>query len=250
MVMEVFICGSLANVSVYATALDAAGHGMTITLVKDCCGYRSKSRQLEAIRSLVQITSCAVAHSEQVLAAVQSKMRQEEGEGGAKQPQEKLVKPEVKREVTQKQQEKHKTQNGKQEARGEKPASAAAATPKPDVATGTRNSLSPDLVRLMTGLRLASNSPRLAATEDAHTPSKPREPEADASSSSTDESESESESGPSAAACSPAMPQRGLGKTSAVGSVASASSEADGDTPVKAPAGRQPAAYSDDERGR
>ncbi|PHH71678.1 hypothetical protein CDD82_6376 [Ophiocordyceps australis] len=39
MVMHVFICGSLTNIGVHATAMDAAGHGMAITLVEDCCGY-------------------------------------------------------------------------------------------------------------------------------------------------------------------------------------------------------------------
>lgn len=50
MAMEVFICGSLANVGVYATALDAAGHGLSITIVEDCCGYRNDQRQLAAMR--------------------------------------------------------------------------------------------------------------------------------------------------------------------------------------------------------
>lgn len=61
MVMEVFICGSLANVGVFATAMDAACHGLSITIVQDCCGYISESRQQRAIKSLVDFTGCEVA---------------------------------------------------------------------------------------------------------------------------------------------------------------------------------------------
>lgn len=67
MVMEVFICGSMANIGVYATAMDAAGHGMTITIIEDCCGYRSESRQLAAIKSLVELTGCDISPSQEVL---------------------------------------------------------------------------------------------------------------------------------------------------------------------------------------
>lgn len=67
MVMEVFICGSMANVGVYATALDAAGHGMSITIVEDCCGYRSEQRQLAAVRNLMELTGCEIASAEEVI---------------------------------------------------------------------------------------------------------------------------------------------------------------------------------------
>lgn len=67
MAMEVFICGSLANVGVYATAMDAAGHGLSITVVEDCCGYRVEERQRKAVKSLMDFTGCEVASSEEVL---------------------------------------------------------------------------------------------------------------------------------------------------------------------------------------
>ena len=65
MVMEVYICGSSANVGVYATALDAAGHGITINVVEDCCGYRHGSRQLAALKSLVDVTGCELLSMEE-----------------------------------------------------------------------------------------------------------------------------------------------------------------------------------------
>ncbi|KAG5957700.1 hypothetical protein E4U58_005708 [Claviceps cyperi] len=72
MVMEVFICGSMANVGVYATALDAAGHGMSITIVEDCCGYRSEQRQLAAMRNLIKLTGCEIASAEEIIENLQS----------------------------------------------------------------------------------------------------------------------------------------------------------------------------------
>ena len=66
LVMEVLICGSLANVGVYATALDAAGHGMSITIVEDCCGYREEIRQIRAIEHLIELTGCEIATCEEV----------------------------------------------------------------------------------------------------------------------------------------------------------------------------------------
>ncbi|KAM0455564.1 hypothetical protein ACHAPV_007641 [Trichoderma viride] len=70
MVTEVFICGSLANIGVYATAMEAAGHGMAITVIEDCCGYRHKSRQAAAIRNLIELTGCEILSSQEVLKAL------------------------------------------------------------------------------------------------------------------------------------------------------------------------------------
>lgn len=67
LVTEVFICGSLANVGVHATALEAAGHGMAITIVEDCCGYRNEARQRRAVKNLVEVTGCEIASQAEVL---------------------------------------------------------------------------------------------------------------------------------------------------------------------------------------
>ncbi|KAL7921735.1 hypothetical protein ACQKWADRAFT_295109 [Trichoderma austrokoningii] len=67
MVIEVFICGSLTNVGVYATAMEAAGHGMAITVIEDCCGYRHESRQAAAIKNLIELTGCEILSSKEVL---------------------------------------------------------------------------------------------------------------------------------------------------------------------------------------
>ncbi|CZS88098.1 uncharacterized protein RCO7_01066 [Rhynchosporium graminicola] len=62
-VTEIFICGVLTNISVFATAMDAARHGYTITIIDDCVGYRSRSRHEEALRQLVEFTGCEIVSS-------------------------------------------------------------------------------------------------------------------------------------------------------------------------------------------
>ena len=87
MVIEVFICGSLANVGVYATAMGAAGHGMAITIVEDCCGYRSDTRQSITVASLFDLTGCEIASCAEVLADIRpknSKKPPEAGDGARK----------------------------------------------------------------------------------------------------------------------------------------------------------------------
>lgn len=61
MTMEVYICGSLINAGVYATTIDAAGHGMKITLVDDCCGFSSEKKHDETLKSLITMTGCNTA---------------------------------------------------------------------------------------------------------------------------------------------------------------------------------------------
>ncbi|KAJ5288913.1 hypothetical protein N7478_001943 [Penicillium angulare] len=54
-VTEVFLCGSLSNISVYATALDAVRNGFSVTLIEDCLGYREFGRHREAMRRMADI---------------------------------------------------------------------------------------------------------------------------------------------------------------------------------------------------
>lgn len=64
---ELFICGSLSNVSVYATALAASSYGFEITVVEDCCGYRSEMRHMNAARRLMEQTGCEFRNLADVL---------------------------------------------------------------------------------------------------------------------------------------------------------------------------------------
>jgi len=49
MVNELYVCGSLSNVGVYATVLDAVQQGFGVTLIEDCLGFRDASCHLEAM---------------------------------------------------------------------------------------------------------------------------------------------------------------------------------------------------------
>jgi nicotinamidase-related amidase len=72
-VTELFICGALTNISVFATAMDAAQFGYSITLLEDCLGYRSKARHDEALRQLVDTTGCEVMTSSEAVEAMKAK---------------------------------------------------------------------------------------------------------------------------------------------------------------------------------
>ncbi|PHH67387.1 hypothetical protein CDD81_157 [Ophiocordyceps australis] len=187
MVMHVFICGSLANIGVHATAMDAAGHGMAITLVEDCCGWRSDWRRMRALRRLVQVTGCDVASCHEVMQAVQSdggseaakqdEMRQEAQQGEVKQEaqqddevkQGQAIKAEIK------QGQAIKADIKKKEA--ERPEDAQQETGRPDTAkppashqqqptkkasdsspASSSDSSSSEMARPLMGLRLASDS--------------------------------------------------------------------------------------------
>ncbi|KAH7149732.1 hypothetical protein B0J13DRAFT_313821 [Dactylonectria estremocensis] len=151
MVMEVFICGSLTNIGVYATALDAAGHGMAITVIHDCCGFRSETRQAKAIDSLIELTGCEIASYEEVMEIIQPKPTAETEKD---KPDKSVGKPSSKR------LEPPQAANTDDDAR--------------------RKSLTPEIVKDMTGLRLASDSPSPA--------NKATQPEPKAPAICTDES--------------------------------------------------------------
>ncbi|KFY45565.1 hypothetical protein V494_00890 [Pseudogymnoascus sp. VKM F-4513 (FW-928)] len=75
-VTEIFICGALTNMSVFATAMDAARYGYAITLVDDCLGYRSKARHDQSLRSLDEATGCDMSTSTYVIEEIQKKPKQ------------------------------------------------------------------------------------------------------------------------------------------------------------------------------
>ncbi|KXH53768.1 isochorismatase [Colletotrichum salicis] len=70
---ELYICGSLANIGVHASAMDAATFGYSITLVEDCCGFRSEVRHSASVGKLVDVTGCEVLESDAVIKGLQPK---------------------------------------------------------------------------------------------------------------------------------------------------------------------------------
>ncbi|KAF2099360.1 hypothetical protein NA57DRAFT_65474 [Rhizodiscina lignyota] len=67
LITELYICGCMTNLSVYATALDAARHGLTINIVEDCLGYRKATRHREALRQMADIMGAYTVTSTELL---------------------------------------------------------------------------------------------------------------------------------------------------------------------------------------
>ncbi|KAJ6116566.1 hypothetical protein N7512_006291 [Penicillium capsulatum] len=66
-VTEIYLCGSLSNVSVYATALDAVRNGFSVTLVEDCLGYRDFDRHREAMRCMADILGATGLEAQELI---------------------------------------------------------------------------------------------------------------------------------------------------------------------------------------
>ncbi|KAF3064695.1 Alpha-ketoglutarate-dependent dioxygenase alkB like protein 2 [Daldinia childiae] len=75
LVTELFICGSMTNISVMATAVDAASHGYTITIVDDCCGYNSIMQHRNSIKQISKTTGCDVLFSADIIASIKPKSK-------------------------------------------------------------------------------------------------------------------------------------------------------------------------------
>jgi nicotinamidase-related amidase/alkylated DNA repair dioxygenase AlkB len=76
-ITEIFLCGSLTNISVFATAMDAARHGFAITILEDCLGYRSKARHDEALQQLTVSTGCDIISSMDLIADLNRKAQEQ-----------------------------------------------------------------------------------------------------------------------------------------------------------------------------
>ncbi|KAL5604298.1 hypothetical protein BROUX41_002271 [Berkeleyomyces rouxiae] len=61
---ELYLCGSLANIGIFATAVDATPHGTTVNIIEDCCGWREEDRLRLAFEKLDRIYACRLMKSE------------------------------------------------------------------------------------------------------------------------------------------------------------------------------------------
>jgi nicotinamidase-related amidase/alkylated DNA repair dioxygenase AlkB len=66
LITELFICGCMTNLSVYATALDAARYGLVINLIDDCLSYRIKSRHDAAMKTMIEIMGARTITSDAI----------------------------------------------------------------------------------------------------------------------------------------------------------------------------------------
>ncbi|KAJ9641055.1 hypothetical protein H2199_005723 [Coniosporium tulheliwenetii] len=68
LITELYVCGCITNLSVYATALDAARYGLKFNLIDDCLGYRKPERHEEAMKQMVELMGARIARSSELLA--------------------------------------------------------------------------------------------------------------------------------------------------------------------------------------
>lgn len=64
---EVFLCGCLTNTGIYTTAADAVQHGLQVTIVEDCLGYRNELKHDEAVRQMADVMGVNGTSSEEVI---------------------------------------------------------------------------------------------------------------------------------------------------------------------------------------
>ena len=67
LVTKVYLCGVLTNVGVYSTAADAVQHGLQVTIVEDCLGYRSEGKHKEALRQMADIMGVHGTDSDEII---------------------------------------------------------------------------------------------------------------------------------------------------------------------------------------
>ncbi|KAL9043836.1 MAG: hypothetical protein Q9214_002990 [Letrouitia sp. 1 TL-2023] len=67
LVTEVYLCGALTNVSVYSTAADAVQHGLDVTVIEDCLGYRNEQKHVDAMRQMADIMGVNGVDSEELI---------------------------------------------------------------------------------------------------------------------------------------------------------------------------------------
>ena len=68
LVTELYICGCITNVSVLATVIDAARHGIKINVVEDCLGYRKQTRHDLALKRMDEFFDAYMVNSVDILA--------------------------------------------------------------------------------------------------------------------------------------------------------------------------------------
>ncbi|OQN97115.1 hypothetical protein B0A48_17211 [Cryoendolithus antarcticus] len=75
LITELYIAGCITNLSVYATAMDAARYGIKVILVEDCLGYRIRERHDLAVSRLVKVMEAKVLHSTAVIGRLRNPLQ-------------------------------------------------------------------------------------------------------------------------------------------------------------------------------
>ncbi|KAK6432673.1 hypothetical protein LTR95_011154 [Oleoguttula sp. CCFEE 5521] len=75
LITELYIAGCITNLSVYATAMDAARYGIKVILVEDCLAYRIRERHDLAISRLVRVMEAKILHSTAVIGRLRNPLQ-------------------------------------------------------------------------------------------------------------------------------------------------------------------------------
>lgn len=67
LITEIYLCGCLTNVGVYFTAVEAVSHGLRVTVIEDCLGYRSEEKHEEAILQMEEQLGAVIVDSEGII---------------------------------------------------------------------------------------------------------------------------------------------------------------------------------------
>lgn len=67
LVTHIHLCGLLSNLSVYSTAADAVRHGLKVTVVEDCLGYRTQLSHLDAICNMADVQGVSGINIEELI---------------------------------------------------------------------------------------------------------------------------------------------------------------------------------------
>jgi nicotinamidase-related amidase len=70
LVTELFVCGSIADGSLYATVMDAARYGMNVVLVQDCLGHRTFEEHNLVVQRLVDMVGADATTSDRAIGAL------------------------------------------------------------------------------------------------------------------------------------------------------------------------------------
>ncbi|KAJ4983907.1 isochorismatase family protein family [Stagonosporopsis vannaccii] len=68
LITEIYVCGCLSNVSVLATVIDGARHGIKINVVQDALGFRKQARHDLALKRMEEFFDAYMVATEDVLA--------------------------------------------------------------------------------------------------------------------------------------------------------------------------------------
>jgi nicotinamidase-related amidase len=68
-ITELYLVGCITNLSVFATAQEAASHGLILNIVEDCLGYRTQNRHDLAMKTMTEQMGAYTTTSSAILAA-------------------------------------------------------------------------------------------------------------------------------------------------------------------------------------